>query len=233
MNVTPSSAVLHEIHPDQTQHASPVHAVAAVHAAIDVQTEAFSHSTGITCPPGCGACCHSPHVEAAIADVMPLAEEIVRRGEAAAVLARLNDASDLRCVLFDADADDVMKGRCSMYAWRPSVCRLFGFAGRRDADGQPQFTACRVHTQLMPEVVAAAREAVASGTIALPILSDLAGQASAVASGASATPRPINDALRQAIMHVGLQMQLASLAASTDDSPDSPKRPPSPHRHAA
>lgn len=210
-------------------HEQRVSAVSAVHAHIDEQTERFAQQSKVRCPDGCGACCHSPHVEATVADLLPLASELVRTGKASQVLQQLDEQRDgPRCVLFAADVQNPTRGRCTVYGLRPSICRLFGFAGRRDADGKPQFTACRVHTQQMPDTVAAAREAVASGSIALPILSDLASQVTAVSPGESGVPQPINEALREAIHRVALRAMLAD-----DDSDDDDTTPRMPPREAA
>lgn len=208
-------------------------AVAQVHAEIDLQTSRFAAQTGIACPSGCGQCCHSPQVEATVADMMPLASELVRQGMAAAVLDRLVTRSDdPRCILFAVDAHDASRGRCTMYQWRPSICRLFGFAGRRDADGNPQFSACRVHAETMPSVVAAARQAVAARRISLPILSDLAAQVRAVAPEGPSRPLSINEALRAALQTAALQDWMRSLQGEDDHDGDSPT-PRIPPRRAA
>lgn len=210
-----------EPRPDEPRAA----AVAAVHAEADQQTRAFAERTGITCPPGCGQCCLSPHVETTVADLLPLAEHVVQTGRAEAILQRIEAATDPRCVLYDADPADPARGRCSMYALRPSICRLFGFAGRRDADGNPQFTACRIHRDTMPEVVAAAQQAVGERRIGLPIFADMTRAVTAAAPNSDGRPRPINDALRQAIHAVALTARLRQL---TDDTGDDDLTPPTP-----
>jgi Fe-S-cluster containining protein len=186
--------------------------VKRVHAEIDRRTAAFEARTELHCPDQCGQCCLSPEVETTVAELLPMAEEIVRRGDAGTLLDRLDERPDeLRCVLYAPDsADHPGRGRCTMYALRPSVCRLFGFAGRRDGASRPQFVACRVHAQLMPDVVAAARAAVESGDVDVPIFSELAGRIAATAPGPAGRPQPINTALREAIGAAALAARLAS-----------------------
>jgi Fe-S-cluster containining protein len=196
-----------------------VAAVSQAHEEIDRHTTAFADTTGIACPENCGRCCHSPQVETTVADILPLAVELVQTGQADAVIQRLDERiGDPRCVLFAPDAHDESRGRCTMYAWRPSICRLFGFAGRIDPDGKPQFSACRTHTQVMPEIVAAAKQAIAEGRISLPILSDLAGCVRAAAPGGMSRPMPINAALREAIHAAGLHVWLAAIQDNGDDN---------------
>jgi Fe-S-cluster containining protein len=213
--------------------------VAALHAAIDRTTSTFQERTALRCPDGCGWCCLSPDVETSAVDVGPLAAGIVRQGRATEFLDRIEthiQAGDRRCVLYEPDPADPARGRCSMYTFRPSICRLFGFAGRRDADGRPQFVACRVHGERMPETVAAAREAVADGTIRLPIFAELAGRIAAIATGPRGRPQPINHALREAIHAAGLKARLTAADESVtadDDQDGDGTRPTTPPRRAA
>lgn len=208
-------------------------AVAEVHAEIDRRTAQFRAKTGVGCPEGCGVCCLSPNVETTVEDLLPLAEVIVQRGEAESIFDRLMlRVGDRRCVFYEAEPGDPMRGRCTVYAQRPSICRLFGFAGRRDADGRPEFIACRIHTQSMPETVAAAVRAVRAGDVPLPIFSDLAGRIAAAVPGANRL-QPINDAMRDAIQWAALTARLTSIALGEgcdgdDDRDDDGGRPTTP-----
>jgi Fe-S-cluster containining protein len=199
-----------------------------VHAALDDRTRVFAAATGVRCPDRCGRCCRSPHVETTVADLLPLARELVGRGAAWDVLERIaargNDAS---CVLYAPDRDDPDRGRCSMYDWRPSICRLFGFAGRRDADGRPQLSACRVHAEHQPEVTAGARSDVAAGRIPLPLFAEASLEIASAAPGFAARPRPINDALAEAVRGAALAARLGAMRDQRDAEtpPSTPRRP--------
>jgi len=225
--------------PDPTPDPDPAHAaphpedpVSERHAAIDEATSAYARRSGLACPPGCGACCHSPDVETTIVDVRPLAGAIVARGGAIEVIERIRAAGDRGpCVLFEPDADDPARGRCSMYRWRPSICRLFGFSGRRRTDGTPEPIVCRVHARTIPAIVEGARLGVADGSIPLPILADHARSVAMLGSGDAAESRPINAALRTAIEEAALRARLRSAdegagGPSIDDGTSTtPKRP--------
>ncbi len=215
-------------------YSSDAQAVAAVHAKIEKRTAAFARATGLKCPPGCGQCCLSPDVETTVADLLPMAESIVARGRADEILARLDAAPDARCILYDADPANPTRGQCSMYDVRPSICRLFGFAGRRDPDGNPELSACWIHGVTTPDVVAAARAAVSARRIALPIFADLAGQAPAAAPQHGGRLHPINESLRRAIQRVGLDSLLHSISSGDDNDHDvTPPTPRVPPRRAA
>jgi len=222
-----------EPRPDEPRAA----AVAAVHAAVDRRTRAFADATGIGCPPGCGQCCLSPNVETTVAELLPLAEHVVQTGRADEILDRIDTAAaaeDTRCVLFDADSDNPTRGRCSMYAHRPSLCRLFGFAGRRDADDRPEFSPCWIHGHTQPEQVAAARAEVHAGNIALPLFTEATMRVNAAAPNLDGRPQPINAALRRAIQSTGLSMALRSITVidvmkGRSDRGDDDLTPPTPH----
>jgi len=195
-------------------------AVRDVHTEADVQVEAFQAQTGIRCPDGCGCCCLSPHVEATAADALPLASEIVRRGHADLMIARLRETSGARCVLYSPHPSDESRGRCSMYEWRPTICRLYGFAGRRDRSGRAQFSACPVHAAALPDQIVAARESVARGDIPLPLFAEFSHLIASVCPGADPEPIPINDALRVAIEAVALRVRLQRSGAEPDGHAD-------------
>jgi Fe-S-cluster containining protein len=212
---------------------APAAKVAQVHAEIDRQTRSFAEATGLACPQGCGACCLSPDVETSVADLMPLAEELVRRGETKAMLERL-EVAGVQCVLYEPHSDDPKRGRCTMYENRPSICRLFGFAGWRDKADRPRFTPCYVHGQVLPKVTAMAREAAEERRIALPIMSDLARQIAALAPTGQERLQPINEALREALRGAALAHRLAASTGASDDDDDGapPTTPPRPRRAA-
>jgi len=211
--------------------AVPIDAVMRAYREVDDHTSRFASATGVRCPDGCGACCHSPHVEATEAELSPLARELLERGDIHMMLDRLalaRESHDRRCVLFMPTPEgDETRGRCSAYAWRPTMCRLFGFAGQRGPDGEPRFTPCRRHVDIMPDVITDVRRSIEDGRISLPILSDLASRVR------SATPPgpllPINEALEQALMRAAMTARL-SAAMLDGDSPDDDdgddRRPP-------
>jgi len=222
-----------EPRPDEPRAA----AVSAVHAEADRQTRAFAERTGIACPPGCGQCCLSPHVETTVADLLPLAEHVVQTGRADEILDRIDAAGaadDSRCALYDAGVDNPTRGRCSMYAHRPTLCRLFGFAGRRDADGRPEFSPCWIHGHIQPEQVRSARIEVRAGNIPLPLFTEATMRVNAAALNLDGRPQPINVALRRAIQSTGLSMALRGITVndvteSRNDRGDDDLTPSTPH----
>lgn len=147
--------------------------VQSVFDEVDRSTSAFASASGIACPPGCGACCHSPNVEASELEMLPMAEHLMETGEAGAVYQHLSQQPGAKiCVFFKPVPGSTTDGRCSRYTHRPLVCRLFGFAGRRNKEGRPQFTACKVHQQHSPSIVQVTTQRVDEGTLRPPLYSD-------------------------------------------------------------
>lgn len=184
--------------------------------AADRATARFAAASGLTCPPGCGACCASPDVTASAAELAPLAETFVQDGRALPTLEALA-AGDRAgpCVLYRPDPEDPRRGRCSAYADRPLLCRLFGFGARRSRTGALEPVACRT-------LLAAHPTAQADLTTA-PVLAD---HAHALAADLPDDARllPINQALHDAL-HRALLHHHLTLAADPDPD-DPPTTPP-------
>lgn len=170
----------------------------------------------MACPPGCGACCHSAEVETSEAELAPLVARLLARGESAdlrAALAQREAAGDRRCALFVPEPNSSTGGRCSAYEDRPSICRLFAFAARRDADGRPELVTCRTLRAADPLAVARAERDVAAGGPAV-FYSDY-GLADA-ASGSAGELQPINLALERALARAELALHYGRLEAAED-----------------
>jgi len=171
----------------------------------DRASAALSRATGLACPPGCGECCarHDPHVT--VADVEPLAEAAVADGSAEGALDRALAAPAGPCVYYEAGR---LPGGCTVYALRPVLCRLFGFAAVRDKHGRPALAVCEVHTAATPDVAArAAAHVAAGGEVAQ--LAEYQARADGLAPDPSRTEQlPINVALARALERALLRASL-------------------------
>lgn len=179
---------------------------------IDEQTAAFQAATDLHCPTGCGKCCENPEVQATVLEMMPLALELWRRGEVEQWLERVADLNEAEsCVFYHPDPFVSVNGRCSVYPWRPTLCRLFAFASVKNKHGKPELAACVRHKETIPELVAQAKEAIAAG-LAAPNFADIAIQVSNLDPCLGSELLPINQALRLALQRVGLMAQLTTLS---------------------
>jgi uncharacterized protein len=190
-------------------NAEIVNRLMSIYKEIDDQISVFQGETNLQCPSGCGKCCSNPEVEVTALEMLPLAWELLRRGEASLWLERVEMGGSDVCVFYQSDRIVPENGRCSVYAWRPSLCRLFGFAAIRNKQGEPELAACVRHKEVTPETVKVAQDAIAQG-LSIPIFSDFSMQLANIDPDFGRSPLPINQALRVALEKVGLQWQLTA-----------------------
>lgn len=116
--------------------------ILVLYRAVDSAAGSFSKLTGLNCPAGCGQCCESPEIQATALEMLPMARSIIDSN-------RNDSLGDLEagvCIFFQKGTRPG-QGRCGAYEFRPLVCRLFGYAARRNKTGQSEFAPCRVHRQ--------------------------------------------------------------------------------------
>jgi len=106
-----------------------------IYRGLDAETEAFSASCAVHCPPGCGRCCEgfSPPVTRIEADLVALFLL-----DAACPPPREGSA-DGQCPFYDA----IPALHCAIHPVRPLICRGFGFCAFGGKDGRPRFSYCR------------------------------------------------------------------------------------------
>lgn len=197
-------------------------ALSQLYRELDAQIAKFQAATGLHCPPGCGQCCENPEVEATPLEMVPMALELIRRGEAMRWVERVAATERPgQCVFYQADEQTPGNGRCQMYLWRPTLCRLFAFAAVTDKSGQPKLATCAKHKALFPGDVAMADVAIANG-FPVPLFADWQTQIANVDPHWGYQRMPINQALRIAIERVSLslayEMQNSGNAVSTEEA---------------
>ncbi len=192
-----------------SRYARPAAAIRALYRRLDRRIACFRRASGLGCPAGCGECCRSPEVEAAVLEMLPLAFHLRRRGLLEPTLARLGRGEPPRRCLFYSPAPlGAFGGHCSVYPWRPLMCRLFGFAAAAGAGGRPELAVCRVMGAAIPSRAQAAAQAVRSGGLKAPVMRDWSLGAYRLDPVLGAGPLPLNVALKQALERVGLEDRL-------------------------
>jgi Fe-S-cluster containining protein len=187
--------------------------VLSVYGEIDGQVSAFRRATGLCCPPGCGNCCTSDNVEATVIEMLPVAQELFRRGEAEKWLERVAISDGKRaCVFYAPDSVVPGNGRCCFYAWRPPVCRLFGFAAVKNKYGKQIFAPCVRQKEMVPLAVERALMAVLTGQ-AVPGFANFSLQIVGLEPALGTRPLPINRAVELALERYGLALQLRQATA--------------------
>jgi Fe-S-cluster containining protein len=200
----------------------------------DEATLRFKTVSGLDCPSGCCTCCLSEKVEATVLEMLPLAFHLFRTRQAELVLKRIERQVDSnRCILFRPDRGSPGSGACSEYHSRALVCRLFGFAGGNDRRGQPRLAFCRIMRQ---RTTTASADANAAGTSDMPLFHDFGMAITALHPDLGTARRPINIAISEALLKVGLVIELTPACdepISTGLPPEKPLGAPSRPRRAA
>lgn len=122
-----------------------ISAVREIYNAVAEATAVFAQQTQIGCKSSCAACCMKPRsVWASIGEMLPMAWQIYNENRMDAFLKRLqNHSDDQLCALLNVYDEQEQLGRCSEYAGRPLLCRLFGSSSNVSKDGQRTNLACK------------------------------------------------------------------------------------------
>lgn len=177
---------------------------------LDEATAEVARRSGLACPPGCGACCLNPEVEATEVELAAMAAHLWEVGEAEEVLRVLEgeDAPE-SCVLYRPEAGNPRRGRCGHYAHRPTLCRLFAYAAVRDKAGGARLAVCRVQREAQPAEAARAETEVAARHWRAPLYHQVAEELLDIDSELGAERLPINEALRRALQREGWRRRAA------------------------
>jgi Fe-S-cluster containining protein len=182
--------------------------ILALFDAIDRQTEEFSKETGLKCKKGCGACCTNPDIETTVAEVLPLAAYLWAQGLAESKLELFRDAingvsTKGVCVFYEPDLLVPTQGRCGIYAYRPGLCRLFGFSGRKDKYGKSVLVTCKVIKESHAQECQLTQAELQKGNLTAPLLATHAFSVAGIDPVHGNQLLPINQAIAQAIEKVG------------------------------
>ena len=174
-----------------------------LYAQIDKAVAEFQLRSGLRCPAGCGICCPSADVQVSVLEMLPVALEILRRGEADRWLKRLSDKSAPGpCLLFSPHPPPEAGGHCTFYTWRPALCRLFGFAAVRTRTSTKALSICKQIKQTDPQGAAAAMALAEEA----PCFIHYSTRIYALDPMLGTRLMPINAALGCAIERMGLQL---------------------------
>jgi uncharacterized protein len=187
--------------------------VQEVYAALDAAVAVFAERSGLRCPQGCGHCCLSEKVEATILECLPLAFLLFRTSQAEKMLRHLEEhEGEKPCVLYRPDLTGAGLWGCSQYGTRTVVCRLFGFAGNKDRNGVARLALCRIMKEagdVGGDIVTIERD------VPMPLFVEAGLRITALHPGLGTLRLPINVALHQALLKVGMVLDLQGFVPSS------------------
>jgi Fe-S-cluster containining protein len=158
----------------------------------------------------------SAQVEATVLECIPLAFLLFRTSQAEQVLDLLEQNGDAhRCILYRPDLTRAGLWGCAQYRCRPVVCRLFGFAGNRGRDGIARLAMCRIMKDMAgPERTGIVADDAAGST--MPLFVDAGLCITALHPSLGTVRMPINIALWEALMKVGMALNLTTKASGEE-----------------
>ena len=192
------------------QERRKVIALLKLYKKLDDDIRRFQKETALCCERGCGRCCENPNVETTVLELLPLAISLWQNGQAAKWLKKANQAgAEGRCIFYAPDPQRDGKGRCSVYLWRPLICRLFGFSAKSNKNGMPMLVTCpTIKTQYAREYEKA-RKMIEGGAF-VPKMGDYAFEAAQIDPPLGQEQLPINRAVKVALEKAGLFSRLRS-----------------------
>jgi len=179
----------------------------------EMQALRFSSHTGIACPPACSDCCRNDKPEDSVLSALPAGLWAVDCD----MLDLLERAASERplgpCVFYSQSPEKP----CSIYPLRPLICRLFGFAGKRDKYGTVQYRPCSRMTKPLQPILRTP-----------PVFSDHATRLEFLYPPLGNDRQPLNVAFHKAAQWILLRRQYGSEDPRNDHPPFSwpPRRLP-------
>jgi Fe-S-cluster containining protein len=181
-----------------------VREMTALFESIGRQTRQFAAETGLKCETGCGTCCANPDIETTVAEVLPLAVYLWSISQADDALRTRPSAG--ACVFYKPDPAVKGHGRCGIYAYRPGLCRLFGFAANRDKYGRRTLATCKVIRESQAQACAQAQAKLLNGLHA-PVLTAHAFNVANIDPVQGQKLLPINEAVRLGVEKIGYALE--------------------------
>jgi Fe-S-cluster containining protein len=178
-----------------------LHRLMTLYGTIDRDMAEFQLESGLRCLAGCGKCCLTGDVQVSVLEMLPMAHKMFCDGTADQWLDRLSGSSRTgTCIVYTDNPPVYAGGHCAYYAWRPVLCRLFGFAAVRGRTATKTLTVCRHIRHNAPQEAAAAMALAGEA----PCFANHSANLYGLEPVLGLRVMPINAALRQAIERLGL-----------------------------
>lgn len=176
---------------------------------LDREIARFKETAALNCPEFCSKCCTvaEEQIEVSLFECLPLSLHLWGCGEGDFCLQRIARGENDLCVLYTPGGSPLPAWGCAHYAWRPLLCRLFGFSSVLDKQGRPRMVLCRTIKEGDPHAESRINQQIAGGLESI-IIPYWAEKASSLNPGLGRKRYPINQALKLALEKVGLQAQL-------------------------
>ncbi|MDK2952161.1 MAG: uncharacterized protein PWQ77_1826 [Kosmotogales bacterium] len=188
----------------------PLDSLFEIYSELDLKIENIINVSGLNCLPTCRYCCttHSKNIEASLFEMLPLSIRLWQFGEAESWLkkATLSDG-DSKCILLEEDVSVKPEGGCKFYSYRPLLCRLFGFSGKKDKNDKTQFSSCKLVKKMNPQFEIAVKRYIDSGNT-IPVYSEFSQKVAGLNPYLADKKYPINIAFKKALEYTGYRWDI-------------------------
>ncbi|MDN3593722.1 YkgJ family cysteine cluster protein [Zunongwangia endophytica] len=176
-----------------------VRAVESLFETLSEELNTFQAQAGFSCGAGCGKCCEKPGIQASPLEFLPWALQCFLDGKTEDTLEALSNTSVEICHNYKMLSLENSTGRCTAYAHRGLVCRLFGYAAQRAKNNKLQLISCKLLKQ--SENFSTAAVSINNG-LSVPVFSDYYLRLAQIDFGMGRKILPINKALKIALEEV-------------------------------
>ncbi len=173
-----------------------VKAVQQLYIKLDREIARFQEETGLHCLSGCGECCKKPDIEATPLEFLPLALHFFDNNKALDILESIKHQKNALCYVFRPHTTS-FGGLCNEYPHRGLICRLFGYAARRNKEGQKELVTCKYIKSQQVDNYASAVKGIKQD-LSIPIFSDYYTRLVSI-DPSMAQFYPINEAMTKAL----------------------------------
>lgn len=118
-------------------------AISAEFQRVSSEFSSFQSNNKLECFEGCGKCCFNSDVNCSPIELLPMAYDILDRGDAEKIHEMASNYHGTTCFFLDVENFETGRGKCREYKNRPLVCRSFGVAARKDKNGSVEFSVCK------------------------------------------------------------------------------------------
>jgi uncharacterized protein len=171
---------------------------------VDKDIARFQKVTGLTCRNACSHCCENAAIETTTLELLPLVTHLYNKKTITEWLSCVEDAGRKgRCIFYNPELALQGDGGCSVYPFRPLICRLFGFSATLNKRNQPMLVTCPIIKQSSSKVV----EKIQGDTACyrhVPVMNHYVRRLFSIDPALGVEQIPINEAIYRAIQKVGL-----------------------------
>jgi Fe-S-cluster containining protein len=164
---------------------------------ISDEFSSFQNISNLSCIEGCGKCCFKPDIYCSPYELLPLAIELLEKGEAQNFYNQCLGKENDRCIFLNVQNEVKFKAKCDAYIFRPLICRTFGVSARHGKNERMDMSVCKPlqeEKQAAYEVLLA--KSFSTSNLPIPFIDFCKSRLSSLDPQLQEVELPINQALK-------------------------------------